>query len=638
MTLSLTSIVHTRNWPKPSGERHLAQKLAAFPNPELHFWFALDALPGVPDIDLLAYHAATGLVLIEVKAVSIQMVEEFGFSHCKIAGRDEDSGPVNQAGRAFRGLKNFLGQSIRNVPFITVTACWPEIWREDWNDRWDNEHVTGRYADSVLFRDDVESGPAVLIQRLRHIVENPPKGSAPLERSFGRERRIPKELFERLSSCLVPDSRPRATVNERTRLKHLEDAVSNELKKQFPPGGAKRIVLKGLPGTGKTFRLLQIGLWHAANSERVLFSCYNKTLAADLRRLLQLSPVNSACKYPIEVRDVFELASECCTNNDLVLGPDGGDYNEWGQLVVSELRGRRELHVDKFNSILIDESQDMEPWHLALLELHQAPSATVCCAFGRGQELYGGRTEGREWLSSFEETELRRNFRNARKVYYAAHAFFEAYPNREGAIDKSAKRFLKGVDSELEFDFDGRGSTAIRYLPVAGDDWAFVQGEMMAQEYKAILAEEIGRIRESETLEPVDLLILVPSPESVNTAWARSALDLLKVESRVQYIDYTQEELRRVSPGNEQVRLCNFHSARGLEGAVVVVFGLESIERLAQNIVGLGDPLELIRSLGFVVLSRAIHSSTIAIRPELNACASIHLLTKILSRQAEAVA
>ena len=72
-------------------------------------------------------------------------------------------------------------------------------------------------------------------------------------------------------------------------------------------------------------------------------------------------------------------------NNGLAIDNIGVPYNEWGQLVVEEIRKGGDIHLDKFGTILIDESQDMQPWQLELIRLHQGPSATVCCAYGRGQ-------------------------------------------------------------------------------------------------------------------------------------------------------------------------------------------------------------------------------------------------------------
>lgn len=46
----------------------------------------------------------------------------------------------------------------------------------------------------------------------------------------------------------------------------------------------------------------------------------------------------------------------------------------------------------------------------------------------------------------------------------------------------------------------------------------------------------------------------------------------------VSFIDYTKEDNRRSVASNSDVRLCTFHSSRGLEGERVIIFGLETIE------------------------------------------------------------
>ena len=59
------------------------------------------------------------------------------------------------------------------------------------------------------------------------------------------------------------------------------------------------------------------------------------------------------------------------------------------------------------------------------------------------------------------------------------------------------------------------------------------------------------------------------------------------------------DENRRRSAVNDQIRLCTFHSSRGLEASRVVLFGLEQIERLSERI---GFDF---RKLSFIVLSRS---------------------------------
>jgi hypothetical protein len=46
------------------------------------------------------WHEIAGIFVVEVKAVTLDEIEYFGWQRCKIRGRDEDSGPQQQAHKA----------------------------------------------------------------------------------------------------------------------------------------------------------------------------------------------------------------------------------------------------------------------------------------------------------------------------------------------------------------------------------------------------------------------------------------------------------------------------------------------------------------------------------------------------------
>jgi hypothetical protein len=69
--------------------------------------------------------------------------------------------------------------------------------------------------------------------------------------------------------------------------------------------------------------------------------------------------------------------------------------------------------------------------------------------------------------------------------------------------------------------------------------------------------------------------------------------------------------LRRATVSATSVRLCTFHSARGIEGYRVVIFGLSLLPRLCKQI-GLNKPENLL----YVILTRAVFETTIVIRSD----------------------
>jgi hypothetical protein len=613
--------------PTRDGERRLAQKLEAIPDPSLHIWTNLDYLPGVRDIDFIIAHQEIGFLVVECKAVPLKLITRFGFNLCQIEGRTPDQGPAAQAYAALRGLDDFLRPHMSKVPYFVATACWPQIDRAAWNQRWDDPTVVGKYADSMLFREDLESGPAALKARLAYIFQNPPvrKGGAP--------RAIPYATLETFNGRVAPVAKVKVTQTERQKLQAIEVGVTKDLRKRFPSDGATRVLFKGYPGTGKTFRLLQIGMAHAFDGKRVLFVCFNKTLASDIRRLLGFSQPLSHSQSGIDVFDAFQLARDCFELNGLSVQTTG-DPDAWGRMVVDSLSKDKDASLTHYTTVLVDEAQDMKDWHLDLIKLHTSPGTTLCMACGDGQELYAAQTSALTWMQGLTKDgtvrleQLRRNFRNPKRQYYVAQAFYDAYPDRFAKIADAYKKVLGKKQGDLDFARDDGRTVALTFLQ---DDYKSGvdpqnQAEFMTAEYYRILEDAYARIEEDENASAIDLLVLVPDTDGANAQWCRAALQRLKSKKGVDFIDYTVEDNRRASPLNTQVRFSTFHSSRGLEGDRVVVFGIETLGRLAEQI------KTEAKNLGFIVLSRAVFDTVIALRPAVSS-APRQLLDKILAEQ-----
>jgi hypothetical protein len=615
--------IHVNTPTTNHGEQRVLERLIGLGDDKLHIWFGLNYLPGVRDIDVLLWHEKAGVFAVEVKGVQLDDVLEYGYNHCLIDGRKPDQGPVVQAHRAMESLKHgfLVERGIKSI-FIVPTACWPLVYREEWNDRWDSGLVTGPYAESMIFREDLELGAEHLLHRLAHIWANPPIRAAARDREVTSEPvrsrstfRHDTERLEALKAVLNNISKPKLTITDRERLKTIEAGVSGELAKQFDPDKPVKAIFTGAPGTGKTFRLLQIASTHAYRGHKVLFACFNKTLAADLRRLVLASPRLRQCEYTPDVVDVFELAKQLFTANGLEHS-DSLDQEEWGEYVTQELESQQEQGVEHYDTLLIDEAQDMAGWNLRLLEMHAGPKTTIVAARGNGQELYRSASDSNEWferlqLAGAEVINLRQNFRNTFKNFIVAKAFHECYPDEEKAaqsIARTAKQKRRKTQDELQFSRPGARITAVE--PMVSEEGEGVDDndyeQRMIQRYLQVIRSEYEQLMKDENATPMELLVLVPTPNGAIAQYARNALDELRRQNEIEFIDLTKEELRRVSPPGHKVRLCTFHSARGLEGTRVVIFGFEQLDKLADSLDV--DP----RKLAFVVLTRAVFETVVA--------------------------
>lgn len=601
------------------GERELAERLMSLRDEKLHLWFGLDYLPGVGDIDVLALHEDVGIFVVEVKAVRLDSIESFSFMKCSIQGRKSDISPQRQAYRAYEGLRDFLGTSLlRRLGYVSCTACWPRIYRREWNHRIDNVRLRDEFAHRMIFLEDLTEGATVFSNRLRYIYGHPP------HRGGARYGFVHKNAnLQALENALKPEARLRPADSDLQRLRKIEQEVKVDALRDVPTDRQVRLVYRGYPGTGKTFRLLGIALQHALSGRRVLFACYNKVLGADLRRLMHFSKELRWATGEIEIRDVYDLLGEFARQYGIK--DVKSDHDEWGELVADEIVETPEMR--HYDTVLIDEAQDMEDWALRMLEHLGRSDATICIAVGRGQELYGARSR---WLSAYWNTsqikELRRNFRNTKPVFKLAQTFYETNLKQEHVTGFLAK-FKGGAYSETEILFDREDGlpTMLYYINDAAldeydaenDSFILVQRDgVVVSQYQRIIKEqleEMSKLREQGSFDeyPMDLLILVPSKGGQERQWAVDALNALSED--VDYIDYTREENRRQIARRDAVRLCTFHSARGVEGTRVVAFGFENVQDLAKK-----TNTDL-PNLGYVVLSRSMFEMLTVFRKSRNA-------------------
>lgn len=597
---------------KAIGEQRLARHLKEICDRDAILCFNVDFIPGGREIDLLLVHRGLGAYIIEIKAVPLHAIKSISPNKWQISGRSSDESPLVQAYNQYEGLRSYWDARMKSrLPHIAITACLPEISRVEWTQAFHGAPYPLSLADRMIFREDTIDSNRLTV-RLHEIMRNPPIRS-------GREPREPAGAFlGDLHRLMQPSAPQSATKSDRSRLQVIEKAITNQLRGEFPAGGEKFVTFSGQPGTGKTFRLLSIGLLHAYSNKRVLFVCFNKTLASDVRRLLSFEEKLKHATYGLEALDVNQIALRCFERNGLSYLPSN-DADDWGRMVVAHLQelGDSAIH-EEYDTVLIDEAHDMQDWQLDLVKMHAAKTATVCLALGKGQELYREETAAVNWLKnmaklpSVENKELRKNFRNPTEQFFAAMAFHKAWPDKLALVSATYRKLMNNKrQSELEFERRGEPLQyiAIPEIPGEFDDLGNAQLELVSDEYAEIIGNEIDSLREDINAHPVGMLVLVPDGSSAAYAWVLEALK--KATSKrhgVSFIDYTVDKAKRGSARSEEIRLCTFHSARGLEGERVLIFGLEQIDALARSTNVKPE------NLGFIALSRGVFRTAAVVR------------------------
>lgn len=608
------------------GEQRLARLLESFDDSQLLLGFTIDFIPGGREIDLLLLHEALGIYVLEVKAVPLSAIKSVSPNAWVIEGREASESPLRQAYAQFEGLRSYWDARMRSkLNPVCATACLPGITRYEWLRCFPPDSYPASIAEGLIFQDDLLDA-ATLKSRLAVAM------ASPAIRSGRSPAKLNSSLLGDLRSLFGATRRQEPGVSDRQRLKSIEVRINKELLQDFPPGGQAFAVFTGNPGTGKTFRLLSVGVAHAYSQRKVLFACFNKTLASDVTRLLSFNEKLAHTPYGVDVADAFQLAKRVFEMNGF--GMNGSSSpDEWGQMVVSEMKRKvGEIMIDGYDTILVDEAHDMMDWQLELIRLHAKDGATVCIAVGKGQELYRDDSSALSWLEDMSSGQqlsrfpLRRNFRNTKAQYFAALAFHQAWPDKLDKVQSAySSVFNKSSRKSEELDF-GRDGEPLTYIPLpalAGEfeNFGSNQTDLIAAEYTSILQKEVEELL-AEGGNPVGLLVLVPSETCQHAICARAALREIKRKEggAVGFIDYTDDDSRRSTAMTHEVRLCTFHSSRGLEGERVVIFGLEQIEAFAANTNVKPE------NLAFIALSRGIFRTVLVVRTFFTN--SVHALLK----------
>ena len=593
-------------------EYEFAQNLALFEDPGLCLWFQLDSVPGIKDIDALLYHESLGVFVVEVKGVHLGDIQSISFDECVILDREERTNPNLKARNAAIKLREFLSPRVKGqLGGPTPIAAWPLIERRQWDQHWDNPEFTGDYSRRMIFKEDISAGVQVLTFRLQQIK------SRPLTSVYRGAFQHSSELLKDIDKAIGAKAVPKPAPSDLDRLAAIERKIAKEAQDEAPPGAGMRLLYRGAPGTGKTFRLLAIGAAHAVARQSVLFVCYNKVLATDIRRLLSFSKSINEPDITFDVYDVYDMLRSHAVSYDI------GDHthDDWAALVVDDLRGRLSTRYD---TILIDEAQDLPGWAFDFLDMQTKPSSTVCVGYGAGQELYDVESAreserdhakiGKDWLVTFASTAtkptLNRNFRNTEPIFKLAQTFYESFGREHDVILQTLARFkAKKSSQQLALPICERKVGSLPQLRRIDESYARAhleakfysvyedeRREAHIATYRDLIKNERAQLTAGQ--RPIDILILVPGSPYIE--WARAALEELP------YVDYTDAARRRDVAMAEAMRLCTFHSSRGIEAHKVIVLGIEELVPLAKRAESTPN------NLGYIVLSRATIDLTIA--------------------------
>jgi hypothetical protein len=610
--------IHTelpKDLPGHHGEFVVGQKLKQFSRNTLELWFDVNYIPGVTDLDLIIFDPQVGLYIAEIKSMPLDSIAYFSNVDFVLKPKTPRTHPTTQLRTASVKLRNYLKafpklNAVNGMPFIQTTVIWSEISRSEWKLRFTEPGVS-LYHEMCLFKDDLNSYNS-FISALQRIWEKPILGKVPPIRARGDHG----DMSE-FRSAIAPAKHKVALSQSMTDELSRPVRESKKISEKYEVGKTHKVSLQGAPGTGKTTILREIGLSNLKAGAGVLHVCFNKVLAADQKREYQVLRQSGEEYGFLDVYDEWELYKS--------LGHKGG-INTQEQILANVhefLESEEGKTFIKYDTILIDESQDLRDDFFRVIELIARPKASWFIAYGKGQETNNFAKDvvhPSPWLTSFLEeadaNHLRRSFRNSTKAFLLAQAFWEKFPNLDDAREWLQNKFSQQSSSDSQFELD-------LSMPQQKNDFRMEllpSGKNRRAKVKEIVLSALEDARRANRGEDLLVAVLAPStrkPEDQSepiTGSYEMLAEILKEISAdfgVEFHDLVPKESRREIPKVGAIRLVTLQGIRGLSASHVLVFDLMQLEKWVKREGGNMKPPLV--NLTYIALSRSKASTIVAI-------------------------
>ncbi|MGB5541591.1 MAG: 3'-5' exonuclease, partial [Gammaproteobacteria bacterium] len=312
-------------------------------------------------------------------------------------------------------------------------------------------------------------------------------------------------------------------------------------------------IIHGVAGSGKTLILGYRCLYLAdVLHQPILVLCFNITLAARLRSLMQEKGINDR----VHVYHFHDWCGEMLKRYHIKKPESGPGYMD--RLVNQVIQAVEDGHIPKgqYGALMVDEGHDFEAeWLQLIVQMVDPETNSLLLLYDDAQSIYKKNKALDFSLSSVgvqargRTTILKLNYRNTDEILNYAYSF--------------AKQYLVPADSDedhiplIEPQSAGRHG----YKP-------FLKQLSSFDEEARYVAKNLKRIHD-DGLPWLDMCVLYPQ------RWMGEKLQqAFQVEGIPTQWLGSQSEKKSFRPGEDSVKLMTMHSSKGLEFPLVSISGL----------------------------------------------------------------
>ena len=331
--------------------------------------------------------------------------------------------------------------------------------------------------------------------------------------------------------------------------------------------GPGRWLLRGVAGSGKTAALVAQALRLRAEHRawRILFLCFNASLASELRRQLPGDPRT-------EVATFHDWAQSLLAAYGVPIPPPPGRGVEWDRYWTQDMPrlllrafedGR--LPARSYQAVLVDEGQDFAgDWYRALLHALDPATDTLTIAVDEAQNIYRRKIDWRDIGFDGQTRWLGTNRRTPPPIFAAACRLIRDLPDPLASPSAAARQ--ASLRSDPLPDPLASPSAAARQASLATGDRP--PAIMRCDSFDRSREHALGWIRErvARGVPPGDILLL-----------GVSRLDMITVNAWLNskgIAAWLPAETERA----QGVRVSTIHGAKGLDADSVLLIDAHHLE------------------------------------------------------------